>query len=209
LRSKTAFYLSYFGFGIQWTMTLLLHALVVFLCASALITAASAAAWIVWKRTRVANQLRKQQQKQTQSQKNKVLAFFHPHCAAGGGGERVLWKIIEVLGRLQEQGFALEVIIYTIDRPSVSYKDGTSTVCVPDSRNVSRRSILTRLYTIRIVHSLLYYRLDQTRTREILDIHNQESTAQVCTFERILSLSGTLEQFFLAPGIHWHDAAGL
>lgn len=31
-----------------------------------------------------------------------VIGFFHPHCSAGGGGERVLWKIIEALGELNE-----------------------------------------------------------------------------------------------------------
>ncbi|KAL7545124.1 hypothetical protein ACHAWF_014491 [Thalassiosira exigua] len=31
-----------------------------------------------------------------------VVGFFHPHCSAGGGGERVLWKSIEALGELKE-----------------------------------------------------------------------------------------------------------
>jgi hypothetical protein len=56
----------------------------------------------------------------------KVIAFFHPHCFAGGGGERVLWKAIQVLGELHEQGFPLSVVIYTIDEPKASscYKEG-------------------------------------------------------------------------------------
>ncbi len=31
-----------------------------------------------------------------------IIGFFHPHCSAGGGGERVLWKIIQALGELKE-----------------------------------------------------------------------------------------------------------
>jgi alpha-1,2-mannosyltransferase len=53
-----------------------------------------------------------------------VVAFFHPHCSAGGGGERVLWKAIQVLGELHEQGFPLIVVIYTTDEPKASYRKG-------------------------------------------------------------------------------------
>lgn len=53
------------------------------------------------------------------------IAFFHPHCSAGGGGERVLWKMVQVLGNLMERGLPLDqVIIYTVDRPTVSYAAG-------------------------------------------------------------------------------------
>lgn len=54
-----------------------------------------------------------------------VIAFFHPFCSAGGGGERVLWKAVQVLGHLYDQGMALEVVIYTIDEPTATYKEGT------------------------------------------------------------------------------------
>lgn len=60
----------------------------------------------------------------------KVIAFFHPYCSAGGGGERVLWKAIQVLGDLHEEGLPLEVFIYTIDEPKASYKEGTCLVSV-------------------------------------------------------------------------------
>ncbi|KAL3944743.1 MAG: hypothetical protein SGBAC_001162 [Bacillariaceae sp.] len=43
----------------------------------------------------------------------KTFAFFHPYCSGGGGGERVLWKMIQVL-----QSHGKSVIIYTIDPPS-------------------------------------------------------------------------------------------
>ena len=59
-----------------------------------------------------------------------VVAFFHPHCSAGGGGERVLWKAVQVLGDLHDQGFPLEVVVYTTDRPKASYKEGTCFVGV-------------------------------------------------------------------------------
>ena len=56
-----------------------------------------------------------------------VIAFYHPFCSGGGGGERVLWKMIQVLGQFleQQQQGSLEVVIYTIDDPSQSYKEGT------------------------------------------------------------------------------------
>mmetsp|Transcript_5186 Transcript_5186/g.7307 ORF Transcript_5186/g.7307 Transcript_5186/m.7307 type:complete len:321 (-) Transcript_5186:466-1428(-) len=53
----------------------------------------------------------------------KVVAFFHPHCSAGGGGERVLWKAVQVLGEIHDKGtFNLHIVIYTIDPPSDNYQ---------------------------------------------------------------------------------------
>jgi len=52
----------------------------------------------------------------------KVIAFFHPHCSAGGGGERVLWKSVQALGELYDTGIPLRVVIYTKDEPHDSYK---------------------------------------------------------------------------------------
>jgi ALG11 mannosyltransferase N-terminus len=60
-----------------------------------------------------------------QRQRRKVIAFFHPYCSSGGGGERVLWKAIQVLGDLVEKrGLNLYFVIYTIDAPSPNYKKG-------------------------------------------------------------------------------------
>jgi alpha-1,2-mannosyltransferase len=52
-----------------------------------------------------------------------VVGFFHPFCSAGGGGERVLWKAIQVLGDLHDKGLPLEVVVYTIDSTKESYKE--------------------------------------------------------------------------------------
>ena len=52
------------------------------------------------------------------------IAFFHPHCSAGGGGERVLWKAIEALGQINKEGMNIEVVIYTSDSFSESYHEG-------------------------------------------------------------------------------------
>ena len=46
------------------------------------------------------------------SQSPKIYGFFHPYCSGGGGGERVLWKMIQIL---QNQG--KQAVIYTIDPP--------------------------------------------------------------------------------------------
>jgi ALG11 mannosyltransferase N-terminus len=55
----------------------------------------------------------------------KVIAFFHPYCSGGGGGERVLWKMIEVLGDIVDRGKVLhQVVVYTVDSPSLAYKEG-------------------------------------------------------------------------------------
>lgn len=45
-----------------------------------------------------------------------TIAFFHPFCAGGGGGERVLWRAIHVLSKLKkEKNLPLHVMIYTGD----------------------------------------------------------------------------------------------
>lgn len=56
--------------------------------------------------------------------KERVLAFFHPHCSSGGGGERVLWAIIQAIGEIDRQGLPIKVLIYTVDKPSETYKKG-------------------------------------------------------------------------------------
>lgn len=59
------------------------------------------------------------------SSSSQIVGFFHPYCSSGGGGERVLWKMIEVLGNHNNEETAekdIHVIVYTIDKPSPSYK---------------------------------------------------------------------------------------
>lgn len=41
-----------------------------------------------------------------------LVGIFHPYCNAGGGGERVLWAIVQVL---QTKFPALDVVVYTGD----------------------------------------------------------------------------------------------
>ena len=53
-----------------------------------------------------------------------TLAFYHPQCSAGGGGERVLWKAIEGLGEMRNAGMKLRVNIYTVDQPRELYSEG-------------------------------------------------------------------------------------
>ena len=42
-----------------------------------------------------------------------VVGFFHPYCAAGGGGERVLWAAVAALSA--RQGPDINIVIYTGD----------------------------------------------------------------------------------------------
>jgi ALG11 mannosyltransferase N-terminus len=55
-------------------------------------------------------------------QSKKTVAFFHPFCSSGGGGERVLWKSIQALDELKCQGFDFDIIIYTADPPDQMYE---------------------------------------------------------------------------------------
>ena len=54
----------------------------------------------------------------------KTIAFFHPHCSAGGGGERVLWKAIEALAELNDEGLKIQVAIFTSDDRKERYAQG-------------------------------------------------------------------------------------
>jgi ALG11 mannosyltransferase N-terminus len=56
--------------------------------------------------------------------KGRVIAFFHPFCASGGGGERVLWAIIQALGEIDKDGLPIKVLIYTIDPCTAQYRKG-------------------------------------------------------------------------------------
>ena len=59
--------------------------------------------------------------------KPQVFAFFHPYASGGGGGERVLWKIVENLQNLRRLGEVddgcdnnndgVHIVIYTLDPP--------------------------------------------------------------------------------------------
>jgi ALG11 mannosyltransferase N-terminus len=63
------------------------------------------------------NRLRKSHKRQSK----KTVAFFHPYCSSGGGGERVLWKSIQALDELNCLGSYCEIIIYTVDPPDKNY----------------------------------------------------------------------------------------
>mmetsp|Transcript_30798 Transcript_30798/g.35410 ORF Transcript_30798/g.35410 Transcript_30798/m.35410 type:complete len:533 (-) Transcript_30798:52-1650(-) len=58
----------------------------------------------------------------------KSIGFYHPHCSAGGGGERVLWKAIESLGELYLEGTLKDIsklVIYTLDAQNSQYHQET------------------------------------------------------------------------------------
>lgn len=50
--------------------------------------------------------------RRNKSDKYLNVAFFHPYCNAGGGGERVLWHAIEAL---QHKYTLLKIVVYTGD----------------------------------------------------------------------------------------------
>lgn len=55
----------------------------------------------------------------------KKIAFFHPYCSSGGGGERVLWKAIQALDEIHEEGLSFELVIYTIDAAGEKFNERT------------------------------------------------------------------------------------
>lgn len=72
----------------------MIHVILVFLVS---IAPVSVAGFIIW--------LRKKRQ-------DKSIAIFHPYCNAGGGGERVLWSLIQAI---QSNHSDFQVVIYTGD----------------------------------------------------------------------------------------------
>lgn len=50
------------------------------------------------------------------SSNTKLLAFYHPFCASGGGGERVLWKMLHTMNELnQKKRMNVSVVIYAAE----------------------------------------------------------------------------------------------
>lgn len=49
--------------------------------------------------------------------KRKIVAFFHPYCNAGGGGERVLWRAVQQIAALSKHA---DVVVYTGDEASAA-----------------------------------------------------------------------------------------
>jgi len=48
---------------------------------------------------------------------SRLVAIYHPFCASGGGGERVLWKLLDTLASLHSRGaLRLHVVIFTADQ---------------------------------------------------------------------------------------------
>jgi hypothetical protein len=98
------------------------------LTAFTVISASIVVAWRLWFRHNrdVSRQVMESMSSTNNSLREKVVAFFHPHCSAGGGGERVLWKAVEALGDMRDDaGLPISVVIYTIDTPHENYKEGT------------------------------------------------------------------------------------
>jgi hypothetical protein len=92
------------------------------------ISASIVIAWRLWFRhnREVSRQVMENMSSTNNGLREKVVAFFHPHCSAGGGGERVLWKAVEALGDMRaDAGLPISVVIYTIDTPQENYKQGT------------------------------------------------------------------------------------
>jgi alpha-1,2-mannosyltransferase len=50
------------------------------------------------------------------SDKEKIIGFFHPSCDAGAGGEKVLWQAIKCLTEAEFKGQEIKVVIYSLSK---------------------------------------------------------------------------------------------
>jgi thiol-disulfide isomerase/thioredoxin len=96
------------------------------------------------------------QRRKLNKQGIQVWGFFHPHCMAGGGGERVLWKTIQVLAELEQERAndkRIQVIVYTVDPFRKNYGSGESHVvlyvvyvCCEDSTTNDFSTVLNHAF---------------------------------------------------------------
>jgi alpha-1,2-mannosyltransferase len=71
-----------------------------------------------------------QNRKKNSSDNTVTIGFFHPNCAAFGGGERVLWMLIQALDELQSKNNEknsrkISVFVYTRDALRPEYASGS------------------------------------------------------------------------------------
>jgi hypothetical protein len=137
------------------TMALNGFFLVEVLLSTALLSLAILCAYTIWTRWRYSS-------KRLRPGHPKVVAFFHPYCSSGGGGERVLWKMIQVLGDLAECGMLFQVVVYTVDRSSSAYKQSKFLPSLSSPRNRQHSERLT-------VHTSVNSRPPSTGQPEVLD----------------------------------------
>eukprot|EP00904_Undaria_pinnatifida_P014133 jgi/Undpi1/9850/HiC_scaffold_28.g12304.m1 len=75
----------------------------------------SVCSWVLLRILTVANRRRTRRRHNVTAEAT-VVGFFHPFCAGGGGGERVLWRAVLALSSLSKDlGRPLHVLIYTGD----------------------------------------------------------------------------------------------
>lgn len=96
-------------FKLAFVAIVLLSCCLLFIAAAILIVIA--ARWFVSKRGRTKIETLPTNDLKC-STSSKTIAFFHPYCNAGGGGERVLWTAIRAL---QSEYSHLKFVIYTGD----------------------------------------------------------------------------------------------
>lgn len=121
-----------------------------------------------WHRIMIVARNNNRRRKQRGNTAATTIAFFHPYCSAGGGGERVLWKMVQVLGNLVEKGMLIEqVIIYTVDSPSVSYRQGRFGTKMKMRQSSNPRACSRCAHTDK-TSPCLSNRRTETRTRPVL-----------------------------------------
>lgn len=86
--------------------------------------------WLRWnfRRARMEYHDRNASETQNELKIKKVIGFFHPRCAAGGGGERVLWKAMDALEPLLQKKsssneYYYRIVIFSMDAYHDTYKE--------------------------------------------------------------------------------------
>jgi len=74
-----------------------------------------------------------------------IVGFFHPYCASGGGGERVLWKSIQALGELKDS--SKDGTILSNNRRSKTQKK-VDTIAEDDTLLLNCKKLSVVIYTI-------------------------------------------------------------
>ena len=96
--------------------------------AGPVLTAVSCFVWILSLRWAAWRCRQRYQCRSAGTSNHVTLGFFHPFCSGGGGGERVLWKMIESIVLLQDKGtignkklknrepLEIHIVVYTVDK---------------------------------------------------------------------------------------------
>lgn len=122
--------------------------------------------------------------KNNKTRKKKKIAFFHPFCSSGGGGERVLWKAIQALDELHAEGLEFEILVYTTDAASEKYTESAF-------YNINLAHASSTIQTFKLLTFCLFVTLRRSVSSCPVTVHYRSSEvfdANFCTSRRLFTL---------------------